>query len=313
MYRIPLRGLWAAAALTLVAVPAGAFCRATSCLADPEAVCSWDGEGCVFEGVPLGWPLGTTIRIELDADSLDEAERAKFEAAVEQAIAAWLNVRCEAGTSLGLGGAGGEGGEGGSGLGPGADPASGGTSAGIGVKMVSTQGDVVVRPVAEDWPYSSAVAGKTTLEFGLTSGEISAATLELNFVDYEFVERPRKSGEINSVAVLTHELGHVLGLDHSRVQGATMESETSAGYSSSLRSLEPDDGDALCSIYPPEQDDSPPEEVDLSDDVKLKDNSSKCQQSPANTLNSRGAGSWLLGSLFCALGLTLRRVRRLSV
>jgi hypothetical protein len=51
-------------------------------------------------------------------------------------------------------------------------------------------------------------------------------------------------------SALTHELGHVLGLDHSDHPNATLLAQTSDG-ALQLRSLAQDDRDAICSAYPP--------------------------------------------------------------
>ncbi len=47
--------------------------------------------------------------------------------------------------------------------------------------------------------------------------------------------------------VLTHEMGHILGLDHTRYQAATMF--FSGGGGPEMRTLEPDDENGLCYIY----------------------------------------------------------------
>jgi hypothetical protein len=57
-------------------------------------------------------------------------------------------------------------------------------------------------------------------------------------------------GDFELRDVLTHEIGHFLGLDHSRVQGALM----SKGYQMlqlSRELLTEDDIDAICAAYPP--------------------------------------------------------------
>ena len=48
---------------------------------------------------------------------------------------------------------------------------------------------------------------------------------------------------------MTHEVGHYLGLDHSQIQEATMYRSARLGETKK-RSLEQDDIDGVCSIYP---------------------------------------------------------------
>ena len=54
-------------------------------------------------------------------------------------------------------------------------------------------------------------------------------------------------GVVDVQAVVTHELGHALGLGHSRERDATMYF---AGGSIALRTREPDDHRGLCTLYP---------------------------------------------------------------
>jgi Matrixin len=291
--------------------PAHAFCRATGCLSEPEAICSYDANGCIFEGVPLGWSPGTKLTVELETDGLDQDAGEGLRSSLSRAIDSWLNVRCGEDGALGFGGSPGEGGAGGAG-GESAEttpePPAGGSAPYLQIKLVESAGAIVIRPrTGSDWPYEPNVAAKTTLEFGLTSGTITGAVLELNFANFRFVENPRESDELSSDAVLTHEMGHVLGLDHTRTRGATMEAETSSSYSEHLSSLELDDSEAICAIYPPLETE-PPEDVDidLSDDVVLRDEGASCQLSPSGK-RTPGA-EWLFLIAGCA-GLFVRRRR----
>jgi len=53
---------------------------------------------------------------------------------------------------------------------------------------------------------------------------------------------------VDTTSIATHEQGHFLGLDHSSVSGATMEPFYGGG--NSLASLEQDDIDGVCALYP---------------------------------------------------------------
>jgi hypothetical protein len=51
-------------------------------------------------------------------------------------------------------------------------------------------------------------------------------------------------------SIVTHEAGHFLGLAHSQVPAATMYAAYSP-HSINIRSLDADDEDAVCSLFPP--------------------------------------------------------------
>jgi len=104
--------------------------------------------------------------------------------------------------------------------------------------------------IDENWPYDASDLGKTLLTFGLDSGELYDADVALNSAGYPF-SIDAGTGDIDLVAVLTHELGHVLGLDHSDVPGATMQPEAPGFATSALRTLESDDVAGICAVYPP--------------------------------------------------------------
>ncbi|MBA2543485.1 MAG: hypothetical protein H0V17_27835 [Deltaproteobacteria bacterium] len=147
------------------------------------------------------------------------------------------------------------------------------------------------RPATKDDParcYSPSAAGITTAVFvdDATSdrdGEIVDADIELNGADFAITNDGQTSGtsscrsEISNT--LTHELGHLLGLEHPCLAGgdppredgdgnpvpacsettdpeileATMYNFQDCGETKKA-SLSPDDIDAICQIYPTEQD-----------------------------------------------------------
>lgn len=78
-------------------------------------------------------------------------------------------------------------------------------------------------------------------------GSIEDVDIHLNAVDFQW-SLDGKNGTVDLRSVLTHELGHALGLGHSPVLGATM----AAGYpgGTSWRSLEADDKEGVCALYP---------------------------------------------------------------
>jgi len=107
----------------------------------------------------------------------------------------------------------------------------------------------------DKWPYSDSAStlALTTVSHNPETGEIFDADIEVNAT----MERlsvaasvPRNAYDLQSV--LTHEVGHFLGLSHSSDPNATMIREYARG-TSTLRSLDKDDRDGACAIYPNNQ------------------------------------------------------------
>ncbi len=69
--------------------------------------------------------------------------------------------------------------------------------------------------------YGPGVIGVTELTYN-SSGTIQQAKIFLNDEDYDFTSAPGPTGDIYLGDVVTHELGHLLGLSHSEVLDATM-------------------------------------------------------------------------------------------
>lgn len=79
------------------------------------------------------------------------------------------------------------------------------------------------------------------------SGRVVDTDIHLNGVDFKW-SLDGANGTNDARSILTHELGHALGLGHSTDPSATM----SAAYPGriSWRSLEQDDKDGVCALYP---------------------------------------------------------------
>jgi hypothetical protein len=101
------------------------------------------------------------------------------------------------------------------------------------------------------WPYEPNALAKTVLGLNLDSGDILDSDLAINSGEYPFTLNPATSDEVDVLAVLTHEIGHFLGLAHSDAPGATMQPEVKGFATLELESLEPDDMAGICAIYPP--------------------------------------------------------------
>jgi hypothetical protein len=102
----------------------------------------------------------------------------------------------------------------------------------------------------DEWPYEvdlgDALAA-TSVYYDPDTGEILDADVEFNGVDFEWTTDgvPGRRDVWNTMA---HEAGHVLGLDHADIEGATMYVYSVPG-DTDKRDLDPDDEDGVCTIY----------------------------------------------------------------
>lgn len=88
----------------------------------------------------------------------------------------------------------------------------------------------------------------TTVNFDKDTGEIWNADIEVNSRDYSYVQS-YEGGDNDLVGVLTHEVGHFLGLAHSTETDATMYFT----YHEGMATLSEDDTLGICAIYPPKE------------------------------------------------------------
>lgn len=225
------------AVLVASTVPAAAFCRATTC--DPsQQHCSPDASGCLRDGYPVFWASDCiTVSVQTDAAARAGIDYEALRGSVERAFEAWTSVECPGGGQPSL--------------------------------HVEVQGPVecslaeynekkgnanIVMLRGDSWPYAGKSPdglGYTRVHFDLDSGALYDADIELNGVDEALsVARMPTANEVDLDSVLTHEAGHLLGLDHTTDVEATMQ----AGYqkgSIALRTPSSDDIAGLCEIYPP--------------------------------------------------------------
>jgi hypothetical protein len=88
--------------------------------------------------------------------------------------------------------------------------------------------------------------GQTILHLDGT-GSIQDADIHVNGAAYHW-SLDGAGSTIDARSILVHELGHALGLGHSSVAGATMNATHPPGIA--WRSLEQDDRDGVCTLYP---------------------------------------------------------------
>ncbi len=272
---------------------ASAFCRSTTC----EGSCPIDGNGCKAAGMPLFW-RSQCVGFSLDAHGTVNLPFEEVKPVLLEAFQSW-----------------------GSGLPCGTEPAS---------FVFSYSGEVscqraeinrsggnanIVLFQDSKWIYSGVdnTLAKTTVTYDNETGEIVDADMEINFANNQFVTSGVDEHTYDMLAVVTHEVGHFIGIDHSNVEGATMESRYDPG-STSLRSLEDDDLAALCTVYPPGRD-APCDTTPYKGFSRLCSEEHTPETSVPDPLGgcslgapSSSASRW--GAALAALGLAYRRRSR---
>ncbi len=217
-----------------VASDAAAFCRSTTCRTTASSECQTDDDGCVVDGEKLFWPtscIGYATN-RLGTQDLDPSDTREI---IKKSFVAWSDVRCKGGiASMTF---------------QERDPIpckrSEYNKEGPNVNVVLFQDD--------DWKYRGidGTLAKTSVTYNDESGEIYDADIEVNtaFNTVTITDDPRKI-EYDLQAILTHEVGHFIGIAHSPDPNAVMFASYSPG-STTQRELSPDDLDAICNIYPP--------------------------------------------------------------
>jgi hypothetical protein len=230
------RGLLAALAVvcafTGVADDARAFCRKTTCgdcPLDPDTNCPTGGQ-------PLEWSR-QCVSYALSRAGSKKVSIAEATAAAAEAFRAWQSVTCP---------------------GTGEPPSILATEA-FGLTGCNfheyTKNSVNVNVILfhdDEWPHpqSEDAVGLTSTTYDERTGEIFDADIEINStldLSTSVVVPPDK---YDLLSVLTHEVGHFLGLAHSNDPFATMQPIYELG-SDDFRTLGDDDIAGICAIYPP--------------------------------------------------------------
>jgi Matrixin len=226
------------ALLTLVhAAEAWGFCRTTTCTKEH---CPTDGQGCVIEGAPVFWASSClTISIQGDGAPHAGVDYAATKASVERAVQAWTSVECPGGGHPSI-----------------QVKVEGPVTCNESEYNTDKRNANVVMFRDDVWPYagqSQDTLGFTRVHFEPDTGELYDADIELNAVAEPLsVDREPKSSEADLDSIVTHEVGHLLGLNHTRDVEATMV----GGYvdgTFELRTPARDDIEGICTIYPPDR------------------------------------------------------------
>jgi len=203
---------------------------------DPLHPCARDKNKCVTEGNPLHWASSClTYSVQVDGSPKSKLDADQVQAFVEQAFSAWKAARCP-----------------------------GGGSPRFEVQFQSYVSCHRREAVCDDpsknanvvmfhdsgWLEGPSRIGVTTPTGGTKSGLVVDADVEINAQHYSYVSDPSGMMSTSLLYVLTHELGHFLGLSHTQVSGAVMyEGLQSVPFSRNLISA--DDAAAICAVYPP--------------------------------------------------------------
>lgn len=204
---------------------ASAFCRTRT---DPVSA-----DDCAAQGPSLFWK-NQCVGYAVNQAASKKATLAKARTIVNTAFTAWTakNTVCTPGVR-------------GIELKPTAT-----STVGFDPKLGTNENVIVFRDQA--WPYNDAgnPLALTTVTFNADTGEILDADIEVNSADQAVTGgEPLPATGYDLQSIITHEVGHLLGLAHSRVDGATMEARYDRGQTG-LRSLEVDDQKGICDIYP---------------------------------------------------------------
>ncbi len=216
--------------LTALATPgvASAYCRSTTCIGED---CPRDDNGCKTTGEPLFWAT-SCIGISLQEDSSVHIDFKYFEQAAQRSLLAWTGLECADGpATIAF-----------SQLAEVACKQTEYNSGGTNANVVLFQDD--------KWIYKGVdnTLAKTTVTFNDETGEILDADIEINHANNFFTINDMVV-EYDLESVLTHEFGHLIGIDHSPDYDATMFAGYEVG-SIEGRTLEEDDILAACEVYP---------------------------------------------------------------
>jgi hypothetical protein len=275
-----------------------AFCRTTNCACSSSPstcaeACPLGADGCPAKGEPLAWS-GRCVGYSLDVAGTDTLTPEQWTTAIQQAFETWASADCGGGNP------------------PSLDllPLRDLPCKALAYDPHGPNANVVYFQ-DKDWSEGDAIDGTlalTTIDFSSGSTDIGNANIALNSSTNRFTVGDQDV-HVDLVSVVTHEVGHFLGIAHSTDPVAVMYPFYSVG--AVRRSLSADDAAAVCAIYPPNRavgacDPTPPGGLNGCDD----ETAGKSGCAVASTA-SGSAGDVAYGATFAlAIGLVALIKRR---
>lgn len=226
----------AAAAVLVFAADANAFCRSTTCRTTANNECPTDDDGCITSGAKLFWPT-SCISYAVNKLGTQDLDPEDTRAVIRKTFQSWSDVECPDGRTASMTFEERE---------PVSCKKSEYNKEGPNVNVVLFQDD--------DWKYRGidGTLAKTSVTYNDETGEIYDADIEVNTANntVTITDDPSKV-QYDLQSIMTHEVGHFIGIAHSADPSAVMFASYSPG-STAQRELTRDDIEAVCAIYPPE-------------------------------------------------------------
>ena len=213
---------------------ASAYCRSTTCRSAGAKECVTDKNSCPAEGAKLFWPT-SCINFAFNAQGTQDLDPEETFAVMRKTFQAWTEVPCPSGGNATITF---------EERGPILLKKSAYNKEGRNVNVILFQDD--------DWKYRGidGTLAKTSVTYNDETGEIYDADIEVNAANNTVTLPTSKRVDYDLQAIMTHEVGHFIGIAHSSDGSAVMAPTYSPG-SIAQRTLTPDDVGAVCEIYPP--------------------------------------------------------------
>ncbi len=230
----------AASALALPA-PAWAFCRTYTCEFDGRQVCDEDPvTRCQRGGELARWASGcVSYAVQVDGSDDERISAEVLSSVLEDGFRAWSDAECPGPSGAA------------SALTPPLTAVDRGLTGCDSVEYncggADGNANIVMFRDAQSQLSNNTIALSTIIA-NLVTGEILDVDIEINSQDFDFyVDSARASDDAQDLRlVLNHELGHMLGLSHSRVDGALMRAE----YDGVSFLPAADDVGGICAVLP---------------------------------------------------------------